>query len=90
MEKMLFQDITLLDENLDIKEGMYVRTDEGKITYVGSEKPEGEDDRVYDGSGKLLMEAHMWCLIGFERRAFRNNNGWKNGNEQSKYYCHLL
>ena len=56
---MLFQDITLLDENLDIKEGMYVRTDEGKITYVGSEKPEGEDDRVYDGSGKLLMSGFI-------------------------------
>lgn len=55
---MLFSNITLLDEDLEVREGMYVRTKDGKISYIGSEPPkeEGEPgERVYDGKGRLLM-----------------------------------
>jgi len=52
---MLFKNITILDENLEIKNNMYVVTEEDKIKYIGEERPEGTFDREYDGKGKLLM-----------------------------------
>ena len=49
---MLFSNITLLDENLDVREGMYVRVNDGVISYIGTVPPEEEaDERVYDGCG---------------------------------------
>ena len=53
---MLFSNITLLDEKLDVKEGMYVRVNDGVISYIGTVPPEKDaDERVYDVRGKLLM-----------------------------------
>ena len=52
---MLFSNITILDENLDVQENMYVKVEDKKITYIGSERPEGDAGREYDGRGKLLM-----------------------------------
>lgn len=52
---MLFSNIAILDENLQIKQGMYVLIEGDKISYIGSEKPDGEFSRVYDGKDKLLM-----------------------------------
>lgn len=52
---MLFKNISIIDENLDHKENMYVATEGGKITYVGSIMPESYVGDEYDGSGKLLM-----------------------------------
>ena len=37
---MLFKDISIIDENLNIKNNMYVGVAEGKIEYVGEEKPQ--------------------------------------------------
>ncbi len=52
---MLFKNITILDENMEIKTGMYVAVDKDKIKYIGNNKPEGQFGREYDGRGKLLM-----------------------------------
>ncbi|MBQ9961542.1 MAG: amidohydrolase [Firmicutes bacterium] len=52
---MLFKNITILDENFEIKKDMYVVTEGTHIKYVGKERPAGEFDREYDGKGKLLM-----------------------------------
>ncbi len=52
---MLFKNITILDENLDVKQGMYVLTEGETIKYIGEERPKGEFDREYDGKNKLLM-----------------------------------
>mgnify|MGYP003297218845 CR=1 FL=1 len=52
---MLFKNISIIDENLEHKENMYVATEGGKITYVGSIMPENYVGDEYDGSGKLLM-----------------------------------
>ena len=52
---MLFTNITILDENFQIRSGCYVAVDKDRITYIGSEMPEEYTGRVYDGSGKLLM-----------------------------------
>lgn len=52
---MLFKDITILDETLQVKEHMWVAVEGSRIAYIGSEKPEGDYGREYDGRGKLLM-----------------------------------
>ena len=60
---MLFKNITILDENFEIKENMYVGTEGSRITYIGTVSPApistgGKDfGEAYDGRGKLLMPA---------------------------------
>lgn len=55
---ILFSNITILDENLEVKEGQYVSVTDDKISYIGSDAPEGQKGeccRKIDGRGKLLM-----------------------------------
>lgn len=52
---MLFKNITILDENLEIKQNMYLATEGNRIAYVGDVRPAGSFEREYDGKGKLLM-----------------------------------
>lgn len=52
---MLFSNIDILDENLDHCRNVYVGVKDGRIAYIGTEKPEEDFGEVYDGSGKLLM-----------------------------------
>ncbi len=52
---MLFEDITILDENLAVKEHQYVLTEQDKITYIGDTCPPSEGHERYDGKNKLLM-----------------------------------
>ncbi len=52
---MLFENITLLDENLEIKENQYVLTEQNKITYIGSTRPQVSGHECYNGANKLLM-----------------------------------
>ncbi len=52
---MLFKNITILDENFEIKNDMYVVTEDEIIKYIGTERPEGEFAREYDGKNKILM-----------------------------------
>jgi len=53
---MLFKNITIIDENIDIKENQYVCITDDKITYIGDSQPEYSGE-VYDGKGKLLMSS---------------------------------
>lgn len=52
---MLFCNITILNERLEIEKNRYVLIKGDRIAYIGSEKPEGGYSRQYDGTGKLLM-----------------------------------
>lgn len=52
---MLFSNIDILDENLQHRQGCHVGVKDGRIAYIGAEKPEEDFGEVYDGSGKLLM-----------------------------------
>ena len=54
---MLFKNITILDEDLNIKTGMNVGVQGKQITYIGSELPadSGSFGETIDGRGKLLM-----------------------------------
>ena len=54
---MLFKNITILDENLDVKKNMNVCVQDGRISYIGERAPEGYAGEVCDGSRKLLMSA---------------------------------
>lgn len=57
---MLFQDITILDEQLAVKEHQYVLTEGEKITYIGDTcPPNTEGHETYDGKNKLLMTAFI-------------------------------
>ncbi|MDY2959971.1 MAG: amidohydrolase [Hornefia sp.] len=54
---MLFKNITIIDENFDVKENKYVGTIKDKIAYIGDEMPQNSSEygKVYQGKGKLLM-----------------------------------
>lgn len=53
---MLFKNIAVLNENLDLQENMYVGIKSERIDYIGKEAPQGYDgDETYDGKDKLLM-----------------------------------
>ena len=52
---MLFSNITILNENLEIEKNKYVKVTDDRITYIGDAKPADGYSREYDGRGKLLM-----------------------------------
>jgi len=52
---MLFSNIDILDENLDLKKNQYVAIKDSRIAYIGDSKPDEDFGEVYDGYGKLLM-----------------------------------
>lgn len=51
---MLFKNISLITENLEIQNNMYVGIENDKIDYVGYEKPQKNYGEEYDGNKKLL------------------------------------
>lgn len=54
---MLFKNITLIDENFEVKNNMYVGTSEDRIEYIGDKMPEKSYGEEYDGDKKVLMPA---------------------------------
>jgi len=54
---MLFKNITILDENFDVRNNMYVATSGPFISYIGTTMPKGNFDYVIEGKGRLLMPA---------------------------------
>ena len=58
---MLFADIDILDENLDLQTHRWVGVRDGRIAYLGKQAPAGAEaeayGEVYDGRGKLLVPA---------------------------------
>ena len=52
---MLFKDITILDEQFQRKDHMYVGVADGTIDYIGETMPETDYGQLYEGAGKLLM-----------------------------------
>lgn len=52
---MLFKNITILDENFEIKNNMFVATKDEKVAYIGETEPMEDYGEIYDGKGKLLM-----------------------------------
>ncbi|NLB17316.1 MAG: amidohydrolase, partial [Syntrophomonadaceae bacterium] len=52
---MLFKDITILDENINVQKSMYVGIDGDRIEYIGSSMPAKDYGRIYEGRRRLLM-----------------------------------
>jgi Cytosine deaminase and related metal-dependent hydrolases len=52
---MLFKNITILDENFQTKDNMYVGIKGDTVDYIDTIEPEKDYGSVYDGNGKLLM-----------------------------------
>lgn len=51
---MLFKNISIISENLEIQNNMYVGIENDKIDYIGTEKPQKNYGEEYDGNKKLL------------------------------------
>ncbi len=51
---MLFKNISLINENLEIQNNMFVGIEDDKIDYIGTEKPQKNYGEEYDGNKKLL------------------------------------
>lgn len=52
---MLFNNISILDENLELRTNMYVGIKGEKIDYIGTVEPKEGYGQNYDGKGRLLM-----------------------------------
>lgn len=52
---MLFKNITILDEDLNVQENCFVETKGDIITYIGKKRPEESSGEEYEGKGRLLM-----------------------------------
>lgn len=51
---MLFKNISIINENLEIQNNMFVGIERDKIDYIGTEKPQKNYGEEYDGNKKLL------------------------------------
>jgi len=52
---MLFKKITMIDDEMKVRENMYVGVKDDRIAYIGREMPETDFGEVYEGRGRLLM-----------------------------------
>lgn len=52
---MLFKDITILNENFEIENNMYIGVKDDVISYIGKEMPVENYGEEYDGKCRLLM-----------------------------------
>ncbi|MEG0829859.1 MAG: amidohydrolase [Anaerovoracaceae bacterium] len=56
---MLFKNITIIDENFNSEQNMYVGIEGEKITYISKKEPQKEFGRIYEGKDKLLMSGFV-------------------------------
>lgn len=71
VKNMLFKEITILDENFNIKENMYVGVRGDRIVYVSNQMPEENFGEIRNGKGRLLMpgfvNSHAHAPMGLMR-----------------------
>lgn len=51
---MLFKNIDIINENLEIEKNMYVGVEKDRIDYIGDKLPQRNYGEEYDGTGKVL------------------------------------
>lgn len=56
---MLFEHIDYLDENFEVKKDAFIGVKDGKIAYIGTEKPEEDFGEVYNGKHGLMMSGFV-------------------------------
>lgn len=69
--RILFSNITTMNEMGVTTPMQYVTVDGTTITYIGNEKPEGTFDRIIDGKDRLLMPALYNCHTHAAMTLFR-------------------
>lgn len=70
---ILFQNVTavLMDAERTVLKSAYVAVDGGKITSVGTDRPQGTFDRIIDGRGGILMPGLINCHTHVPMTAMR-------------------
>lgn len=70
---ILFQNVTavLTEPSRSVLQNAYVATENGKISYVGTVKPEGTFERVINGKGGILMSGLINCHTHVPMTAMR-------------------
>ena len=58
---MLFKNITILNEQMQIQRDMYVATEGERISYIGDAPPSGDFGETMDGKHRLLMPGFFNC-----------------------------
>lgn len=53
--EMLFKNISIIDENFNLRENVYVVVEGEKITYIGDNFPKGGFGRIIDGRNRILI-----------------------------------
>lgn len=56
---MLFSDISVLNQDFEVDEHQYVGVQDGKIAYIGAQRPQADFGEVYDGKNRLLMSGFV-------------------------------
>lgn len=56
---MLFEHIDYLDENFEVKKDAFIGVKDGKIAYIGTEKPEEDFGEVYNGKHGIMMSGFV-------------------------------
>ena len=56
---MLFKNISIINESLEIENNMYVGIKDDKIDYIGTEKPQENYGEEYDGRNKVLSSGFV-------------------------------
>ena len=56
---MLFKNISIINENLEIQNNMFVGIKGDKIEYIGEQKPQENYGEEYDGKGKVLSSGFV-------------------------------
>lgn len=56
---MLFEHIDYLDENFEVKKDAFIGVKDGKIAYIGTEKPEEDFGEIYNGKHGLMMSGFV-------------------------------
>ena len=74
---VLFQNVlaVMTDEAGSILPGAYVAVEGETISYVGQQRPQGEFDRVIDGTGKILMPGLVNCHTHLPMTVLRGFGG---------------
>ena len=102
---MLFKNITIIDEDFNVKENMNIGIEGEIIDYIGEDEPSKDYGNIYDGKGKLMIpcfyNAHSHLPMAYMRGYGENLPlmDWLNGKifpfeakmtEEDMYYGCLL
>lgn len=89
MSKILFQNVTaiLMDKTGTVWDNAFVAVENGKIAYVGLDKPQGGFDETIDGRGNVLMPGLVNAHTHIPMTAMR---GYGDGHDLQDWLFHYI